>query len=88
MIFPYPDDSQMGQEFINKFEAEYENRPSLYAANSYDALMVIAKAIEEVGEDPLEVKEFLLDMDIFNGASGEFSFDQNGDIQKPVIIKQ
>lgn len=83
--FPYMGDNN---QFVEAYRTKYNEVPSLTTANSYDALKVLALAIENVGEDPVKVKDYLPTIKDFNGGSGNFSFDQNGDIKKPIIIKQ
>ncbi len=92
LIYPYPFDSDANIKSIQNFNNQYQERfnelPDMVAANSYDALMVLAQAINNAGEDTFKVKQRLLKTKDHNGASGEFSFDQNGDVEKPIIIKQ
>jgi branched-chain amino acid transport system substrate-binding protein len=49
--------------------------------------MLIAEGIKVKGENPIGVKEYLLSVKDYKGVSGVISFDQNGDVIKPVIIK-
>lgn len=92
LVYTYPYDNQTElasvHEFIQMYEDKYGEEPELTAANAYDSLMLLAAAIEEVGEDPLKVKEYLLNVQDYHGASGILSFDENGDVEKPIIIKQ
>jgi|TARA_B100000315_G_scaffold244387_1_gene268893 branched-chain amino acid transport system substrate-binding protein len=38
-------------------------------------------------EEPEDIKQFLLSVKNYAGAGGTLSFDKNGDVQKPVLIK-
>ena len=76
------------KQFSQSYLEKYGEIPSLTAANSYDALKLIAKAIEKHGEDAEKAKVFLLSIKDYPGASGVLSFDQNGDVKKPIFIKQ
>ncbi len=90
LVYAYPDDSALDKDktgFVNKYKEKYNENPSLYAANSYDAMMVLSKAIEKNGDNPKDIKEYFLKMGIYNGAGGDFKFDENGDINKKIIIK-
>jgi len=58
------------------------------AVNSYDALKVLAYAIENAGDDAEAVKSFLKGLKEFPGASGTFSFDNNGDVNKEIMMKK
>jgi len=92
LTYPYPYDINSNlpsvQTFIASYKAKYNETPDNTAANSYDALKVLATAIEQSGEDPLEVKKAILAMKDFPGGSGLLSFDQNGDVKKEILIKQ
>lgn len=93
LTYPYPYDLYSSdpavQFFVLAFQGRYGEMPDLTAANSYDALKVLAFAIETAGtQDPDMVKDALLDIKNYEGASGTISFDANGDVEKPLVIKQ
>ena len=92
LTYPYPYDPSSNltsvKDFVDMYQSRYNETPDNTAANSYDALMVLAKGIEIAGEDPDKVKAALLEIKDFPGASGTFSFDKNGDVKKNIIIKQ
>jgi ABC-type branched-subunit amino acid transport system substrate-binding protein len=102
-----PDPSAGGtayDAFRKKYVAEYGNEPGIYCSNSYDALAVVALAIEQAknatgraiadnirsvanppGVEVSDIGEALTlvrdGKDInYQGASGEISFDENGDV--------
>jgi len=67
------------QEFINKFKKEYGRVPRVSADTSYDALNLLAEAIERAGNtDIAKVQAELSGIREWNGASGVFSLDQYG----------
>ncbi|MBT3304677.1 ABC transporter substrate-binding protein [Candidatus Woesearchaeota archaeon] len=84
-VYPYENGNDY---FANSYKAKYNELPDMIAASSYDSLMLIAEAIEEVGEDTEAVKNYLLQIENYEGASGTLSFDENGDVMKPIYIKQ
>ncbi len=73
-------------KFRNAYKTKYGSYPDATAINSYDALMIIADAISHVGEDPIKVKEYILNKE-YNLAGGNLSFDENGDVKKTIFIK-
>jgi branched-chain amino acid transport system substrate-binding protein len=75
------------QDFIDKFEQKYGERPEVASAVSYDALKIMAKAIEEGGYSADSIKQALYKIQDFPGASGVTTFDDHGDVSKPVNIK-
>ncbi|RLC75389.1 MAG: hypothetical protein DRI61_14995 [Chloroflexi bacterium] len=91
LTYPYPynvESKNPGvQEFVKAYQHRYNELPDITAANSYDALKVLARGLEECGENTKCVKGFLLSLKDYQGASGIFSFDKNGDVVKPIIIK-
>ena len=58
-----------------------------WTAESYDAVYVLKEAIELAGEDPTLVKEYLYDLEGYDGVSGSIEFDQNGDGQRDYSLK-
>jgi branched-chain amino acid transport system substrate-binding protein len=84
LIYPYP---YVLNEDNNNYFQKYNELPDSIAANSYDGLMILVKAIEK-GNSVDDVKQILLATQNYNGLSGQTSFDANGDVIKPIIIKQ
>lgn len=77
---------------IQKFSAEYQKRfgskPENFAAHSYDALNIIALAIQKGGYISDGIKNALYQISNYPGVSGLTTFDKNGDVKKPAMIKQ
>ena len=92
LTYPYTfditSDISSVREFISDYKEKYNEIPDFMAANAYDAINVLALAIENTGEDPEKVKEFIPTIQNFQGGSGVLSFDKNGDVEKPIFIKQ
>jgi len=90
MIYPFPHDEYLetdrARAFRIKFDERYGEVPSFMGTNAYDALHLLKEAIEAEGENPEKVKQFLLEGE-FSGASGDFTFDRNGDAKKNILIK-
>lgn len=75
------------KEFIKKFRGKYGVDPEYYAPIGYDAVKILALAIEKGGFRPEQIKNALYQIKDFPGLSGTTSFDENGDVIKPVILK-
>jgi len=73
--------------FIKKFKEKYGVEPEYYAPIGYDAVKIIALAIEKRGFQPEQIKNSLYQIKNFPGLSGTTSFDKNGDVTKPIILK-
>lgn len=55
-------------------------------ANAYDALMIIADAIRSGGYSSSAVKEYIYRVKDYTGVGGVLTFDENGDVEKPLGI--
>ena len=77
------------QNYRNKYKELYNKESSAYAANGYDAVKIIANAIEHCGGDKDTdcVRDFLYNVKDYPGIGGKTTFDENGDVIKPVMIK-
>lgn len=91
LIYPYPYDSESEvssvKSFVNAYKNKYGEIPDMTSSNSYDSLKLLAIAIEEGGDSPEDVKDYLLNVKDYQGGSGVISFDVNGDSKKPIFIK-
>ncbi len=81
--------TQQAQEFKQKYATTY-NDPnfSWFIANAYDALKLISKIVEQCNEDTDCIKQQLYATKNYQGASGTFSFDEKGDVDRPLILMQ
>ena len=67
------------QQFVKEFEAKYKRIPSQYAAQSYDAALLLDSAIRKVGGKVGDKPAFMaaLKSAQFNSVRGEFRFNNN-----------
>lgn len=87
LIFPRPSFDPDGEAagvraFVAAFEAKYGRVPDTYAAHGYDAVMILAQAVQEAGEDPAEMRFYMNSMNPYEGVTGTTDFDDNGDVRK------
>ena len=82
---PFPMSRYLQNLYSRKFHSQIEN---MSAPLAYDAVHLLANAIEQAGSaDRALIRQALAETREFNGATGVFSFDQNGDPEnKDVII--
>ena len=75
---------------IRKFFAEYATRFGIdagtYAAHAYDAVRVLAHALDQGARTPEEIRRALLNTRDFPGVTGRTTFTVTGDCKKPVIV--
>jgi len=69
------------QDFLNKFKVKFgqESTAKAYAVLAYDSIVIMKNAIENVGYDASEIKEWLYTMPEYDGLAGKTKFDSNGD---------
>lgn len=68
-------------EFVTAYRAMYRETPDIYAAHGYDAMKLIARAMDDTGfAYPDEVRRGLLTLKNYTGAAGRTDFDERGDV--------
>ena len=72
-------DNAANQKFVSDFKAKYGTYPSFYAAQSYDAIMLIASAVEAVGGnmDDKDALRAAIKAAEFDSVRGNFKFGSN-----------
>ncbi|MFH1801950.1 MAG: penicillin-binding protein activator [archaeon] len=76
------------KEYNEKYSSRYEEQSSAFAANAYDAIKILSEAIDYCHGDNTEcIRDFLYGLDNYPGIGGLTTFDSNGDVIKPVMIK-
>jgi len=81
---------ETGDEIVKNFYKNYRDKygkdPQNFASNAYDAVMLVAKAMEKYGFTSDAVKKGLYEVKDYHGASGIFSIDENGDVEQKMLI--
>lgn len=89
--FPSYDPGKGGDivnKFVQKFKGKYGSLPDPEAAFSYDALRILSLAISKGGANPSKIKEELYKVKEYMGVTGTTTFDENGDVIKPIGFKK
>jgi branched-chain amino acid transport system substrate-binding protein len=74
------DSSPAAKEFATKYEATYKSAPDYHGAWTYDAVHVLALAIDNAKSlEPQKIREAILSVKDYPGVEGTYNFDQNGD---------
>lgn len=81
--------SPRAQAFIEQFQQTYNQLPTAVSASTYDAVMLVAQAIQQ-GEDstPEAIRERLSKIDHFEGVTGTIEFRDTGDPIRSAVILQ
>jgi len=84
----YPD--KLTRDFVRKFESQYELPPDTWAAQGYDAVSLLAHAIEKSGSTvPAGISSHLRFLEKWNGVTGSYAFVPEGDITgKEIYFKK
>ena len=86
LVFPMPSfdattDSADVRAFAAAFSARYATEPDVYAAHAFDTVRVLAAAVTLAGSwEPDEIRDALLRIDNYEGATGRLAFDRKGDV--------
>ena len=78
------DDNPQKEVLMNykhDYEAKFQEQASTFGGHGYDAIMILAKAIEQAGPDREKVRDAIENMNNFAGTGGIFNFspeDHNG----------
>jgi branched-chain amino acid transport system substrate-binding protein len=80
--------SPENQEFVRKFRARYGRTPDTWAAQGYDALMILARAVKATDSaNPLDLAYAIRYMDPWMGANGRYKFNSAGEMDdKPFYL--
>lgn len=75
------------QNFLTNYKRMYKEDADMVGASSYDAFMILVKAIEKAGTDPKAIQKALLETKDYNGLTGKISRFIQGEVVKPVQIQ-
>jgi branched-chain amino acid transport system substrate-binding protein len=80
--------SPNNQAFVRKFRARYAKDPDTWAAQAYDALYIVAKAVRATkSANPLDLSYAIRFMDPWEGVNGRYKFDSRGELEdKPIFL--
>ncbi|MFP4158238.1 MAG: ABC transporter substrate-binding protein [Desulfobacterales bacterium] len=64
------------ESYKKNYEGTYGEAVTTFGGHAYDAIHIIAKALEEVGGNPVKIRDAIEDME-FVGISGVFNFSED-----------
>lgn len=79
------DEAAVVQDFMGAYTAEYSSEPNALSALGYDAVYMMAAAIEEGGTEKQAIIDALAATD-FDGVTGHVTFDETGNPNKSISI--
>lgn len=72
--------------FADKFKEKYGKEPSIFEANAFDAMKILAISMRNVGDDSKKIADSISHLRNYDGASGLITFER-GDVKKAIAIK-
>jgi branched-chain amino acid transport system substrate-binding protein len=75
------------QNFLKNYRQAYKEDADMVGASSYDAFMILVKAIEKAGTDAKAIQKALLETKDYNGLTGKISRFSQGEVIKPIQIQ-
>lgn len=75
------------EEFTRRYGEKYGETPDYIAAEAYEALILLSRAVEECKEDTSCIKDYLFGLKDYQGLMGNLTFDENGDVYFPYFLK-
>ncbi|MEM8642587.1 MAG: ABC transporter substrate-binding protein [Cyanobacteria bacterium P01_G01_bin.54] len=76
-------------EFLRAYEAAYGDAPNVNAVLAYDAIHLLAQALESQGKtEPDAIRQGLANLQGFQGVSGTISYTGTGDPNRTVFVLQ
>ena len=76
------------QSFTASYKKRFNDSPDFIAANSYDAIYMLAACFKNGATDADQIKTCLYNTKDYPGIGGQTSFDTNGEVIKPVSLVQ
>ena len=75
------------QNYVKFFKETYGSEPDIISAYGYDAMKILAHAMENSNFTPEGIKNALYRIKDFKGVTGDISFDEKGDVIQSMGIK-
>jgi len=77
------------QDWVQKYQTKYGNKPDALATLAYDATLLMIEALKKAQSDePAKVRDAMQQLVDFNCVSGSISFDEFGNPIKSAVILQ
>lgn len=76
------------QAFVSSYKSRFNDTPDFIAANSYDAINMIAGLFKNGATTSDQIKAGLYSTKDYQGVGGQTTFDANGEVSKPITLVQ
>ncbi len=87
-FFDYSKQEPAIQAFVDAYHAKFAGaNPDWFAASAYDVVLMVAEAATQAGSnDRAAINAALANLGTYQGITGAITFDENGDVLKPLNI--
>ena len=75
-------------EFIERYQKRWGHKPDVYAAYGYDGARLMIEAIEHAGPNRFRVRDYLANLDEWDGVTGHMIFDARWDNIVPISFAE
>ncbi|MCX6904776.1 MAG: ABC transporter substrate-binding protein [Verrucomicrobia bacterium] len=75
-------------QFVEKFQKRYGQKPDIYAAYGYDGAKLMIQAIDKAGPNRFRIRDYLANLDEYDGVTGHMIFDARWDNIVPISTAQ
>jgi|GEM_PF-3549283 len=76
------------EDFKKEYLSRYSEIPDIHSIKGYEAILVLLQGIAQGCDDAEKMRHFIIDKQRFEGISGPLIFNEDGDVQTGVSIKQ
>ncbi len=87
----FDENAPRAKALLDKLNAKYGDLtgslPPVYLATQYDAIYLMKEAMEAVGENPEDLKEYLYNVKDRKGTVGTLTIDSNGDPEFEYVVR-
>ncbi|MBT3729968.1 ABC transporter substrate-binding protein [Candidatus Woesearchaeota archaeon] len=74
-------ENSLAKEFLRNYKDRYgETTLEFFLAATYDMVYILKQAVEKVGEDSEQIRDYLYNIKNYNGVVGKYHFDENGNM--------
>lgn len=91
LLYAYSFDAESSsagtRDFVRRYRETYHDEPDALASNSYDSLMLLDGCAARLGPAAQALKDCVYQTRDYDGVSGVFSFDANGDALRSLFLK-
>ncbi len=77
-----PSDNTNARSFKELYRSRFGTDPSYFAASTYDAIILIAEGIKNVGHDPIKVGDYISNLKDYHGVTGLLSFNNDCEVKR------